>query len=240
MSTKENIGAFYDEFSSKQQETGVNLRHYKLMQLMIEAGLRQGHHVLEAGCGIGTLTGLIASFIRKGSMVAADISSRSIEMAKNRLAGKTNIQFVVTDMKGFVHRNPFDFIVLPDVMEHIPVEQHPELFKTLAQHMHADSVLLIHIPHPLALNYYREHHPETLQIIDQSLDAEQLIRDASQAGLQLVQYKAYSLFHREPDYVLIHFRLSEAVKLQPYSKIRIILKKLSLRIRLLFSGYFQK
>lgn len=240
MTTKQNIGEFYDDFSSKQQETGVNLRHFQLMQLLIDAGLRPWHKVFEVGCGIGTLTGLIANYTRKGSIVAADISSRSIEMAKKRLSLKTNIQFVVTDMIGFEHSQVFDFIVLPDVMEHIPIEQHPMLFNTLARHMHATSILFIHIPHPLALDYYREHQPETLQIIDQSLEAEQLIRDASKAGLQLVQYKAYALFHHEPDYVLLHFRLSNSVKLHPYSKMKIIRKKLSLRISLVYKSLFQK
>jgi 2-polyprenyl-3-methyl-5-hydroxy-6-metoxy-1,4-benzoquinol methylase len=240
MTKKENIEEFYDQFSELQQQTGVNLRHYQLINELISAGMKPAHTVLEVGCGIGTLTGLIAAYVKKGRIVAADISSKSVEIAQKRLAGKMNVTFEVTDMKGFVYTEPFDFIVLPDVMEHIPVDQHPDLFKTLVKNMHQRSLIFIHIPHPLALDYYREHQPESLQIIDQSLDAEQLVKDASRAGLQLVKYTAYSLFHREHDYVMLHFTLRSAVELHPLSKSHVIRKKLNLRIQWFLKRLFQK
>jgi trans-aconitate 2-methyltransferase len=240
MMKKENIEEFYDDFSAAQQKTGINLRHYQLMRELTAAGLKPTHSVLEVGCGIGTLTGLIATYVNKGRVVAADISSKSIEIAQKRLAQKKNVSFKVTDMIGFVHGEPFDFIVLPDVMEHIPVSQHAGLFQTLADHMHPRSVIFIHIPHPLALDYYRKHQPESLQIIDQSLEAEQLIRDASKAGLQLLLYKAYSLFHKEHDYVLMLLTRQSAVVLNPLGKSQVIRKKLRLRFQWLLNRILQK
>ena len=98
------------------------------MNELIKSGLRKDSVVLEVGCGVGTLTVLLNKFLSKGKLVATDISDESIEKAKKRIPNSNKIDFFVTDMKDFSYSQKFDFIVLPDVLEHIPIDQHKELF----------------------------------------------------------------------------------------------------------------
>lgn len=42
--------------------------------------------MLEIGCGVGTLTELLSQYITRGSMVAVDISTESVEIARKRLS----------------------------------------------------------------------------------------------------------------------------------------------------------
>jgi hypothetical protein len=138
-------------------------------------------------------------------------------------------------MTDFSHREVFDFIILPDVLEHIPLDQHKSLFRTLADHMHEQSVILIHIPHPRALDYIRATTPEVMQIVDQSVEADTLLADAYASGLTLISYRSYSLSNREHDYAVISFRKKNTVTLSPLPKSTIILRKLLSRIRFLIA-----
>lgn len=201
------------------------------MELLIGAGLLRRHRVLEIGCGIGTLTGLLARYLRKGEILAVDISPESVEIARKRLSHTSNVRFLVTDMTDFDHNEVFDFIILPDVLEHIPVDQHRMLFRTLADHMHDNSVIVIHIPHPRALDYIRMTDPDRMQIIDQSLEADILLGDAVANGLSLISYRSYSLFDHEDDYAFISLRKKGPVTLSPLPKSRIIIRKLVSRTR---------
>jgi 2-polyprenyl-3-methyl-5-hydroxy-6-metoxy-1,4-benzoquinol methylase len=235
METREQIGKWYDDFAEHQVKTSVNLRHYRIMEFLVRAGLKKQSKVLEIGCGIGTLTGLLARYLRKGEIVAVDISPESVEIARKRLSPASNVRFMVSDMTDFNQTELFDFIILPDVLEHIPVDQHRRLFRTLADHMHDNSVILIHIPHPMALDYIRATDPGKMQIIDQSLEADTLLADAYASGLALIRYHSYSLFDREHDYAVITFRKKGAVTLAPLPGSVIIYRKLLSRIRFMIS-----
>jgi trans-aconitate 2-methyltransferase len=235
METREEIGKWYDDFAKHQVRTSVNLRHYRIMEFLKGAGLKRDSKILEIGCGIGTLTGLLLKYVKKGKVVAADISPESVTIAKERLSGMPNISFLVTDMTDFHYPEDFDFIVLPDVLEHIPVRRHMSLFHTLASHMHDSSVILIHIPHPQALDYIRENSPDKLQIIDQSVSADTLLKNAYNAGLVLVSYISYPLFNRTNDYVVITFRKKGSVNMSQLPRSHIIYRKFISRIRFLIA-----
>lgn len=238
MSSSKDIQKWYNDFSVKQLHTGVNLRHYKIMNYLQDYGLTRSSKVLEIGCGIGTLTGLIHNVVSNGKLVATDISDESIKVAKERLPKSENIDFVVTDMHDFSYKDKFDFIVLPDVLEHIPLNQHPQLFEKMAAHMHDKSVIVIHIPHPKGLDYIRKFKPEQLQIVDQSISAKDLMNNAYNAGLILIEYKSYTVFNDVPDYVLATFKKENDVTLTPLPKPTIIKRKLSARLRYYKHRYF--
>lgn len=232
MKSSQEIQKWYNTFSSKQVNIGTNLRHYSIFNSLTEAGLKRNHKVLEIGCGIGTLTKLIANYVKKGSLVATDISDESIEIAKTRIPNsRNNIELLVSDMSDFNHSEKFDFVVLPDVLEHIPIEQHDNLFKIIAEHTHDNSRILINIPHPKALDYLRIHSPEKLQVIDQSISAKELIDTTYAHGLELINYKSYSIFNKENDYALITFKKDTPITLAPLKQKTIIYRKLLARIK---------
>jgi SAM-dependent methyltransferase len=235
METREEIGNWYDGFAGQQEKTSVNLRHYRIMGFLSSAGLTRRSRVLEIGCGIGTLTGLLAKFLRKGEVLAVDISPRSVEIARKRLANAHNVMFTVSDMTDFDHPGLFDFIVFPDVLEHIPEDRHRSIFRMMADHMHDNSVILIHIPHPRAIDYLRKNSPDRLQIIDQAVEADSLLCNAAASGLVLVNYISYPLFDRENDYAVITLRKKNGIILSPLPKRTIIARKLTARARFLLS-----
>ncbi|MEW6467418.1 MAG: class I SAM-dependent methyltransferase [Bacteroidota bacterium] len=202
---KEKIAEFYDGYVRYQLDNAFNERHLALFARLKEMGLKPDSDVLEIGCGIGIITSMIAAYVKKGSVTALDISPRSIEVARERILHQSNITFIAADVLSHPFRGKqFDFITLFDVLEHIPMNEHAELFARIGLLMKPQTVLLINIPHPHAIAYDREHAPETLQAIDQALPADHIVKNGYQGGMNLVFFKTYSIW-KENDYQLIAF-----------------------------------
>jgi 2-polyprenyl-3-methyl-5-hydroxy-6-metoxy-1,4-benzoquinol methylase len=201
------IQEFYDGHAEHVQgKVGVNIRHRSIMRRLRRAGLGRAHHVLEIGCGTGTLTSLLAKRVTSGSIHAVDISEQAVRMARKRFAGNAAVTVEVNDMSAFAVHKRFDLIVLPDVLEHIPEEQHAALFATLAAHLAPSGVVCIHIPDPFALDWLRKERPEVLQIVDQSLAIAPMVERFAAHGLLLDRFERYGLWTKEPDYNWIEFR----------------------------------
>lgn len=201
--SKKQVEDFYNQFKEHQKRLGINIRHRTIFKNLKKAGLKANSNVLEVGCGIGTVSHLILNFIKQGRFVGVDISSESITLAKSINSGFKNAEFVVSDMTQFTSPILFDYVVLPDVLEHIPVEQHQHLFSILKQVTHEESVVLINIPEPNCLNWARKHQPEKLQIIDQSLSMQELLDHVYPNDFELFSLNPYSLQYTEPDYISI-------------------------------------
>lgn len=222
-------------FAKKQVKTGINLRHYKIIHNLIDAGLQKNHNVLEVGCGIGTLTELLLKYLKRGAITATDISDKSIEIAQSKLLSD-KVKFVVTDMRNFVTNEKFDFIVLPDVLEHIPMDQHENLFRIFSEITHEKSHILINIPHPKLIDYYKRNNPKSLQIIDQALPANFILNNAYKYGFSLIKYEPYPIFNKMDEYVNIVFKNEYSFeKLNPFSTFDKIRRKQLARLRFLFS-----
>ena len=203
---KNRIEAYYDGHATEVQErSGLNQRHHSIFKYAKMSGLRHDHVVLEIGCGIGLLSGLFANYLDHGTLLSLDISPKAVEMAKARSAKHANVSFRVSDMSDFRSDLTFDRIVLPDVLEHIPEEQHQALFRTIAAHLAPEGKVLIHIPDPYALDRLRLEHPELLQIVDQSLAVLPMAERFATVGLTLERYERYGLWTKDPDYDWIVF-----------------------------------
>jgi len=212
MSKKEEVKEFYDEYVTKQEKTGINSRHISIIDKLIQSGLKSNHNVLEVGCGIGTVSQLIAKKTSKGKVLAVDISEKSVEKAKILWKQFSNLRFEVSDMSDFTKSGQtFDYFVFPDVLEHIPVEQHPNLFGRIDAHSHEDSVVFIHIPAPRFLQYNISNEPQKLQIIDQPLDTANLVAVLRDNGYYLDKMDTYPVFFAEKDYQYFIFRRNTEV-----------------------------
>jgi len=97
----------------------------------------------------------------------------------------------------------FDFIVFPDVLEHIPVEQHSNLFSNVANSCKDNAKVLINIPEPNSLNCTRVNQPEVLQIIDQSLSMQDLMNNTYPHGFQVESITPYSIHTDVNNYLSI-------------------------------------
>lgn len=197
------IQAFYDGFAAKQASMGVNERHQLIRDLALANGLRKDMRVLEMGCGIGTLTGLLARELRHGKLVAVDLSPTSITHARKALARFTNLDLRVADIVNDTLDGPFDMIILPDVLEHIPLPLQPGLFAKLRDLLVPTGKVLIHSPDPYYSDWLRKHRPEAQQVVDEALHLPQLTADIHAAGLCLRKFQRHCIWASEPDYMAL-------------------------------------
>ena len=95
MTSNKEIKEWYNTYTGRQKNIGVNLRHYTVIENATNAGLKKNPSVLEVGCGIGTLTVLLSKYLKKGSLLATDISDESINIARQHLRKFTNTEFLI-------------------------------------------------------------------------------------------------------------------------------------------------
>ena len=199
--------AFYDKYVDRQLRVGVNERHEGILASLRRFGMKCGQHVLEIGSGVGTLTGLIAEELGpEGSLVGVDLSPKSIEVAGEKLASFANTSMLVGDILEMDFQESFDVIVLPDVIEHIPLESHSDLFRKVSGWLDPGGFVLLHYPNPHYLAWCREHRPELLQLIDQPIHADVLTANIYPHGLYLDYLETYSVWIEEGDYVVAVLR----------------------------------
>jgi len=233
MEEKDKVVSFYDQFADKQEKTGINSRHLSILDKLVSAGLSSHHRVLEIGCGIGTVSHLIAKKVVKGSVLAVDISPESIQKAKELWKGQENLHFEVSDMQGFEKpQQQFDFFVFPDVLEHIPVEQHLAIFETIKSYSHRSSVIFIHIPAPRFLEWMIKNEPAKLQVIDQPLDSGRLVNTITDNGFYLDKMETYSVFYQEKDYQYFVFRNQNPItQTTPLDKWAVLAERMKIKLR---------
>ncbi len=199
-----SIGDFYDDYSARQLRVGVNERHRAIQGWLKRFGLAPGMDVLELGCGVGTQTGLISDCLKgAGRLVAVDLSPRSVDFARQRLAGRKNVEFTVADVVDLELDCVFDVIVMPDVVEHIPLERHLRLFANVRRWLRDGGWVLIHMPNPFFLEWCRQHHPDLLQIVDQPIFTQMLQASIQPNGLYIHYLNTYSIWVPECDYQVV-------------------------------------
>lgn len=233
-SNKTNVADYYDNFSNQQINTGINLRHRTIFHILKKSGLKRNHRVLEIGCGIGTITGLLSKYLMKGSVTGIDISPQSINYAKSVHTKRKNIHFITGDINKIELDDSFDFIVLPDVLEHIPEFMHENIFNKIYKYSNSNSKLFIHIPSPRYQEYLQKHKPELLQVIDQAVEASSIISKTERAGFELLLFKRYSLNIKQGDYHQMLFKRNEtlsSIRKLPYA--RMVVKELTSKLFLI-------
>ena len=203
--------SFYDSYVDRQQAVGVNERHRSILAGLLRCGLRPEHRVLEIGSGVGTLTVLLAGALPQGSLVGIDLSPKSIEAARARLARFADVELIAGDVLEAGIEGRFDVVVLPDVIEHVPVELHGALFARVAGWVRDDGFVFVHYPDPHHLEWTRRNEPEKLQLVDQPIHADVLTANAYANGLYLERYERYSIWVREGDYVIAVLRPAAGV-----------------------------
>jgi len=215
------VADFYDRYSSRQLAAGVNERHHVIRDLAVLHGLKDGMRVLEMGCGIGTLTGLLAQRIPNGKLLAVDLSPTSIEKARSMLNEAKNVELLAADVVTAPFDGLFDMIVLPDVLEHIPFDRHVALFARLKSLLTAEGRVLIHSPDAFYSDWLHANRPELLQVIDLPLHLPGLIATMDGAGLVPIAFQRHSIWFDKPDYmcfVLVHAPKGHAfVELEPFT-----------------------
>ncbi|CAM3527893.1 class I SAM-dependent methyltransferase [Deinococcus frigens] len=103
--------------------------------------------VLEVGCSIGVLSGLLAG--RSGQLWAVDLNEQALARARARNAGQVNIVFERRRLPTDLPDGPFDLIVLSEVLYYLsPQDLETALDMILARLSAGGTLLLVHwTPH---------------------------------------------------------------------------------------------
>jgi trans-aconitate 2-methyltransferase len=195
---------YYNDFAQKQLASGIHHRHLAIMRWLKKFDFPKSGNILEIGCGVGTQTELLLRYLDlKSTVTAIDISDKSIHHARQRLARYSNVKLITGDIVELDFNEKFNTIILPDVLEHIPLNQHDKLFKKLASLVQKEGFILIHIPHPNYLRWLSVHKPEELQIIDNPIYTDQLLNHVYKHGLFLHYLESYNIYADPCDYQII-------------------------------------
>lgn len=102
----EGIAGEYDRWKEK------SAYYYRLLSAILREHVPEGSSVLEIGCGTGTLL----AALRPGRGVGVDISPKMVEIAAAKFP---TLVFRVADAEAFDPGETFDYVIVPDVVEHL-------------------------------------------------------------------------------------------------------------------------
>ena len=221
---------FYDDYLSYHIKSGINDRIYRLYKKLRRAGLRSNETILEIGCGIGALTYLLAKKIKKGRIEAFDPSPKSVAYAKQHIK-QANVNFSVEEALNFSPAHaPYDKILLFDVLEHIPEEQHAQVFKKIANWLKDDGKMFINLPNPEYILYDQKYNPATLQELDQPVFLHKLLPVFEANQLALILFQAHSVWVKH-DYHFFILQKKKEFTEQFLSKERNVVQKILIRLQ---------
>ena len=169
---------FYNAFAGEvllEDFQRLNLRQDAVREFCREF-VPRGARVLEIGCGVGINAKFLQSIASR--VLGIDISDRNIEVARE-YAPAPNTAFKVLDVlhaaEDLAALGPFDVIVLPDVIEHVPLELHGRLFATLERILAERGRVLITFPSPEYQEYLKKNEPKALQLVDETVDVTDIL-----------------------------------------------------------------
>ena len=219
---------FYEKFAGDvllEDFHRFNLRQDAVRRLC-EEFVPRGARVLEIGCGVG----INVKRLRKTAsrIVGVDISDRSIEIAKE-YAGSPEAEFRVLDiLKGsaeLVPLGPFDIIILPDVIEHVPKDQYPQLFAAVERLLARPGRVFITYPSPEYQRYLKANEPNALQLVDETVELDDILRHTS---LDLVHFSYKNVWHKNQ---YVHVVLTSDRSFRPDGMSRSWIERLEYRVK---------
>lgn len=181
----EKIAGEYDRWKEK------SAYYYRLLAGIYKERVPEGVSVLEIGCGTGTL--LAALSPARG--VGVDISPRMVEIAA---AKHPSLSFRVADAEAFDPGEKFDFVIVPDVVEHL--SDAGAMFRTARKACHAETRVIVTSVNPLWAPIL--HIAERLKMKmpegkHRWLPAAELARLAGSAGFSLAEISGRILCPKE-------------------------------------------
>jgi trans-aconitate 2-methyltransferase len=157
--------------------------------------------IVDIGCGIGIATELMAKKARGGRVIGLDISDQNIWYA-NKTISIPHLSFHCLDVvdnpdaiKELAGRH-IDIFTLCDVIEHIPESDRIKLFRQIAEIGSPSVKILLTIPSEFYQEHLRVENPGELQIIDNTITAMLLDREAREAGFALSYFQLVDVWNK--------------------------------------------
>lgn len=235
--------AFYDDFLESRM---LDYRIYGNLRLDMAAGLIERYvtsdsNVLDLGCGIGMATERIANAASNGHVWACDLSERNVAYAQQTVA-PSNVTFFVADVLDNFPRvrqavtAPLDLVMMVDVLEHLPLRTHSDLFHGIRGLCSERAYLILTYPSPQYQRYLKAERPQELQIIDEILELEHVLSVTESAGFHLRYYSLETVWLRN-QYVHCVLQTDQALS-EPEERNRSLLERLSTKLQNATTRFF--
>jgi ubiquinone/menaquinone biosynthesis C-methylase UbiE len=116
---RQHFDAIADDYDRWKEKSAY---YYRLLAEIYQEFVPPGRSVLEVGCGTGTLL----SMLSPARGVGIDHSSKMVEIAAVKFP---ELEFLVADAEEFDPGETFDYVIVPDVVEHI--KDVPAMFRSI-------------------------------------------------------------------------------------------------------------
>ncbi|UCS93053.1 class I SAM-dependent methyltransferase [Echinicola marina] len=230
---KDKYFSYYDRFEAQPKKDEIDLRYLRVLEKLVESGLKSNHRVLEIGCGLGELSHLIAKKTKNGHVLGIDISPQSIHKAQEGWKDQKNLSFKIAEMKAYESQgNTYDFFVISEILQQVSKDHHFRIFEGIKRHSHEDSIIFINLPTPQFSTWKAENDPESLQFFESIVNIGDLIKSISDNGFYLDKSMSYSVYYEEDDFQYFIFKPIKTMD-QPTPKKKWALKKEKLQFNLM-------
>ncbi|TFG61065.1 MAG: class I SAM-dependent methyltransferase [Deltaproteobacteria bacterium] len=181
----EGLAGDYDRWKGK------SAYYYRLLAGIYRKFIPEGASVLEIGCGTGTLL----DALRPARGLGVDVSPKMVGIAAAKFPTLT---FRVADAERFDPGETFDFVIVPDVVEHLSDPQ--AMFRSARKACHPGTRVIVTCVNPLwapTLHLAERLGLKMPEGEHRWLPAEDLIRLAGGAGFDLVEFAGRILCPKE-------------------------------------------
>ena len=150
--------------------------------------------ILEIGCGIGATSWRMARAWPGAEVIATDISSGSLEVARICFQ-RPNLTYQMFSTSDGSLTGAFDLIVMMDVYEHIAPGDRAALHQAIRSLLAAESRFILMIPTPEHQQYLRDEVPGGLQPVDEDIDLPQISELAEATDTKLLFYRKLGIWN---------------------------------------------
>lgn len=99
-------------------------------------------NILDLGAGTGLFSSLILQKYPEAKMTLIDVSEKMLEVARSRLKGFTNVNFVLEDYTNYISHEQFDIIISGLSIHHLSDSNKLELYKNAYSNLKNNGVFI--------------------------------------------------------------------------------------------------